>query len=161
MAEPVLNREVDLPRPRSSGAAVVAVASLAMFTAVGASAFIVRVRSAPPRPSCKMRPRPAAYEQLSAQSASEQRFRDAAMRGDRFRALVIYRDELAHTPVVESIQTLRDELERTHLEAELIRVAADVDAHQCDTAHRRLQVLHDLLPNVGINAELGDCQPSE
>jgi hypothetical protein len=156
MAEPALHREVDLPRPRSSGAAVVAVASLAMFTAVGASAFIVRVRSAPPRPSCKMRPR-AAYEQLSAQSASEQRFRDAAMRGDRFRALVIYRDELAQTPVVESIQSLRDELERTHLEAELVRVAADVDGHQCETAHRRLQVLHDLLPEVRINVELGDC----
>src|SRR5262249_54318123 len=41
---PKLAPEVELPRPRSSGVAVVAVAALAMFTAVGASAFIVRVR---------------------------------------------------------------------------------------------------------------------
>ncbi len=41
---PKLSPEVELPRPRSSGVAVVAVAALAMFTAVGASAFIVRVR---------------------------------------------------------------------------------------------------------------------
>jgi len=41
---PKLTPEVELPRPRSSGVAVVAVAALAMFTAVGASAFIVRVR---------------------------------------------------------------------------------------------------------------------
>ncbi len=39
-----LRPEVELPRPRLSGAALVAVASLAMFTAVGASAFVVRVR---------------------------------------------------------------------------------------------------------------------
>lgn len=44
MAEPVLVREVELPRTRSSGAAVVLVAAMAMFTAVGASAFVVRVR---------------------------------------------------------------------------------------------------------------------
>jgi hypothetical protein len=41
---PKLRPEVELPRPRSNGAALVAVASLAMFTAVGASAFVVRVR---------------------------------------------------------------------------------------------------------------------
>src|SRR5688572_11436967 len=44
MPEPVLVREVELPRPRSSGAAVVLVAASAMFTAVAASAFAVRVR---------------------------------------------------------------------------------------------------------------------
>jgi hypothetical protein len=46
MAEPVLRREVEIPRTRSSGAAVILISAMAMFTAVGASAFVVRVRMA-------------------------------------------------------------------------------------------------------------------
>src|SRR5688572_23665042 len=44
MDAPKLSREVELPRQRSNGAAVVLVAAMAMFTAVAASAFVVRVR---------------------------------------------------------------------------------------------------------------------
>src|SRR5262245_30393108 len=44
MEAPKLTREVELPRQRSNGAAVVLVAAMAMFTAVAASAFVVRVR---------------------------------------------------------------------------------------------------------------------
>lgn len=44
MQDPKLSREVELPRSRSNGAAVILVAAMAMFTAVAASAFVVRVR---------------------------------------------------------------------------------------------------------------------
>jgi hypothetical protein len=132
-----------------------------MFTAVGASAFIVRVRSAPPRPRCTAsRPVTTAYEQLPGATAmAKQRVLDAASRGDRFRALVIFRDQLLTTPLEASIVALRDELERTHLESELLRISADVDAGQCAEARQRLEFLRDLLPHVEVNAPLGDCEP--
>src|SRR3989337_2695228 len=44
MQDPKLSPEVEPPRSRSNGAAVIRVAAMAMFTAVAASAFVVRVR---------------------------------------------------------------------------------------------------------------------
>jgi hypothetical protein len=46
MSDPVLQREAEVPRTRSTGGAiVVAVAFFSLFTALGASAFVIRVRS--------------------------------------------------------------------------------------------------------------------
>jgi hypothetical protein len=46
MSDPVLQREAEVPRTRSTGGAiVVAVAFFSLFTALGASAFVIRVRA--------------------------------------------------------------------------------------------------------------------
>jgi hypothetical protein len=46
MSDPLLQREAEVPRTRSTGGAiVVAVAFFSLFTALGASAFVIRVRA--------------------------------------------------------------------------------------------------------------------
>src|SRR5436190_34082 len=50
MSDPVLQREAEVPRTRSTGGAiVVAVAFFSLFTALGASAFVIRVRASAAR----------------------------------------------------------------------------------------------------------------
>ena len=71
---------------------------------------------------------------------------------------MIFRDQLATTPLEASIAALREELERAHLETELTRVAVEVDAGQCDLARQRLEILRDLLPHLEVNAPLGECE---
>jgi hypothetical protein len=58
MSDPVLQREAEVPRTRSTGGAiVVAVAFFSLFTALGASAFVIRVRSMAARGCPSERPR--------------------------------------------------------------------------------------------------------
>jgi hypothetical protein len=45
MQDPVLIREAEVPRPRTQGAALVAMTFLALFAALGTAAFALRVRS--------------------------------------------------------------------------------------------------------------------
>src|SRR5262245_43328946 len=90
MAEiPKLTPEVEIPRPRSSGVAVVAVAALAMFTAVGASAFVVRVRMTGNTP-CAAHARSPAFP-IAARLELRDAFLAAAARQDDQTALEIYR----------------------------------------------------------------------
>src|SRR5262249_28483966 len=83
---PKLAPEVELPRPRGSGVAVVAVAALAMFTAVGGSAFVVRVRMGM-GPYALHRVEPPIAARLNLVTAFDQ----AAARQDDRTALELYR----------------------------------------------------------------------
>src|SRR5262245_45237383 len=87
--EPRLRMEVELPRPRSGGAAAVLVATMAMFTAIGASAFVVRARSV--NGSCPhtrrppdLTPRPPRLDSQANALADE--FWDARNRGEHEKA---------------------------------------------------------------------------
>ena len=139
---PKLKREAELPRPRSSGAAIVAVAALAMFTAIGASAFVVRARME--RSHCR-----------TANSAA--RFYIAARAGEVERALELYRAEALHDQVS---RPLFDHIAALHLDAELLRVADETERGDCAAVNARLARLRYLLPEAQLPVTMARCAPS-
>src|SRR5215510_7490208 len=100
-ADPKLRREVVVPAPRSSGAAVVLISAMAMFTAVGASAFVVRARTKakccehsyssdrPARPAPRLASVPNMVERESFVDERVRGFREARATGHLEQALLI------------------------------------------------------------------------
>lgn len=149
MAEiPKLAPEVEIPRPRSSGVAVVAVAALAMFTAVGASAFVVRVRMGGP-PGCVRQVSPPIAARLELRDA----FLGAAARQDDLTALEIYRGmpagmdptgELGH--VYQAVVARQIAL----VEQDLVRA-------DCESLRARVAWLRRVAPEENLSVRVGEC----
>jgi hypothetical protein len=147
---PKLAPEVELPRPRSSGVAVVAVAALAMFTAVGASAFVVRVRMGMGRDLCGVdRNRPPAAARLNLVEA----FMDAAARQDDRTALELYRqipeglDRMRHLALTREVILAR---QMSVLEQELL-------TGDCETLRHHVAWLKQVAPEEQLSVRLGEC----
>src|SRR5262245_17643896 len=149
---PKLAPEVELPRPRSSGVAVVAVAALAMFTAVGASAFIVRVRMGMASssvfrgiepPVARIGPR---IDLVSAYVAAAQDHDDRA-------ALELYQQIPAEMDTTGRLAAMRDRIvarQNALLQQEIAR-------GDCDELRRHVSWLRQLTPE-GLSVHVGECR---
>src|SRR5215475_7506470 len=141
---PKLHREAEIPRPRSSGAAIVAVASLAMFTAIGTSAFVVRAR----------------MERMhwpTSQQFNRTDFFAAAQAGQIERALELYRvyglgDRMS--------RPLYDHLAATYLDEQLLYLAGETERGDCEAVNGRLARLRYLLPDAQLPVTMARCAPS-
>src|SRR5262249_26904677 len=150
---PKLAPEVEPPRPRSSGVAVVAVAALAMFTAVGASAFVVRVRMGMSRDLCGAhRGEPPIAARLNLVDA----FEEAAARQDDRTALELYRqipdglDRMRRLALTREVILAR---QMELLEQELV-------AGDCDGLRRHVAWLRQVAPEEQLSVRLGECAPT-
>ena len=165
MAEiPKLLPEVEIPRPRSSGAAVVAVAALAMFTAVGASAFVVRVRMGSQEVgghghgwtnwSRCGEGLPVRVASMRTQAAElRDAFLTAVGRRDDETALEIYRSMSPGSDPTGELAGLRSmivEREITMLENELI-------AGDCAALHNHIDWFKRVAPEEGIEVRASEC----
>jgi hypothetical protein len=155
-----LTREVEMPRPRSSGAAVVAVASLAMFTAVGASAFVVRVRMDHGAALVATSVPPVAV-QSDPSDAGDVRAEllEAARRGDIEAALEWYTYLPPHSPAAVELAPIRNDLAARFRDDQLARVAADVERGDCQAVNDRLGRLRHLLPEADLPLTMDRCSP--
>jgi hypothetical protein len=148
MPDPKLTREVELPRPSSNGAAVVAIASAAMFMAVGASAFVVRVRMQ--RDLAMPQAIVDAERRLATESPPAEPFRagflSAVNRGDDELALEWYANlpDLSETAV--ELAPLRESVANRYFKDQLKRLHSDLDANDCASVNERLTRLRHLLP---------------
>src|SRR5215468_1122750 len=158
---PKLTPEVELPRPRSSGVAVVAVAALAMFTAVGASAFIVRVRMgmspctafervAPRVPGTVDREGRVELERVGLISA----FVAAVADHDDRTALVLYQQIPSELDPTFRLMRMRDAVvarQMALLDDELSRGA-------CDELRRHIGWLRQAAPDESLQSiHVGEC----
>ncbi len=161
---PKLSPEVEIPRPRGSGAAVVAVAALAMFTAVGASAFVVRVRMASPH--CNVRSVQAAPVRVASERHRGAELRDAfltaAAQLDDRTALEIYQIMSQVSP-----RGLAAEMDRGgHLasvrEAILARQMAllevELESGDCYALRNHVAWLQRVAPEEGIDVRAAECR---
>ncbi len=157
---PKLVREVELPRPRSGGAAAVLVATMAMFTAIGASAFVVRARATRGRACSHSRRPPEAVAPLaprleSHDNALTEQFWDARNRGDQETALDLY----LHLSVERRLllAPTRDELARAYQEEQLAEIDDAVDELRCEDADHRLRRLRRLVPEATLPVAMDAC----
>jgi hypothetical protein len=141
---PKLRREAEIPRPRSSGAAIVAVASLAMFTAIGTSAFVVRARMERVRGP-------------STQQCNRNEFFAAARAGQVERALELYR---AKGLGDRMSRPLYDHLAATYLDEQLLYLADETERGDCEAVNGRLARLRYLLPDAQLPVTMARCAPS-
>src|SRR5262249_11331214 len=139
---PKLQREAELPRPRSSGAAIVAVSALAMFTAIGASAFVVRARME--RSHCR-------------QAASAARFYAAARAGEAARARALARTGALRP---QFPPPLSPTLAPLHPDAELRRAPEKTGRGASPAVNARLARLRYLLPEAQLPVTMARCAPS-
>jgi hypothetical protein len=158
-AEPKLVQEVLLPRPRSGGAAAVLVATMAMFTAIGASAFVVRARSAR-RHSCQTSRRPPSVAPIpprldSHDNSLTEAFWDARNRGDHERGLDIY----LHLSVERRLllASARDEMAHTFQAEQLARIDEAVLDLRCEDAQHALDRLRTLVPEAQLPVAMDAC----
>jgi hypothetical protein len=143
--------EVELPRPRSSGVAVVAVAALAMFTAVGASAFIVRVRMGL-SPSYLHRPDVLLERAAAVRANNVETFVAAARVGDDRTALEAFQDipELDPRGGLMRLHDIVVTRQMTILEDELAR-------GDCAELRRHVGWLRQVAPEQQISVHVGEC----
>jgi hypothetical protein len=172
MPEPVLHREVELPRSRSSGAAVVLVAAVAMFTAVGASAFVVRVRmqeaakaasAASPVPPesvpVSLVRAPVDVGPLSDVDQNRvEAFEQARTAGDLARALALYNKFPPDSKAVKAVAVQRDEIATQYLKDELDLLMDEVDRRDCAAVDLRLAQLGQLLPEKQLPKTMDGCR---
>jgi hypothetical protein len=155
---PKLSPEVELPRPRSSGVAVVAVAALAMFTAVGASAFIVRVRMG-------MSP-------CSAHRVESVLDRAAAARLDLIEAFVGAVADHDDRTALELYQQIPSDLDPTGrlrhlheavLERQMALLQDEVARGACDEVRQHVTWLRQAAPdeNLAVNMNKNECADRE
>jgi hypothetical protein len=163
MPEPKLTREVELPRPSSNGAAVVAIASAAMFMAVGASAFVVRVRMQ----------RDLAFPRVMADAAAERMttdpsppppaesyrigFMNALYHGDDELALEWYSNLPDTSEASLQLRPARDLIAARFLKDQLVRLASDLEQNDCASVDSRLAKLHRLTPEVNLPLQMAKC----
>jgi hypothetical protein len=150
MAEiPKLAPEVEVPRPRSSGVALVAVAALAMFTAIGASAFVVRARMAStPCATHRMKSPP-----IAARHELREAFLSAAARHDDTTALEIYRGLPAGLDPTGELERIYRLLVTRQLEL----VERDLARGDCDALRPHLALLRRVAPEENISVRVGEC----
>lgn len=159
--EPKLVQEVELPRPRSSGAAAVLVATMAMFTAIGASVFVVRARATRGRACPHSRsPGPIAIAPRidSHDAALSDQFWDARNRGDQETALDVYQHLSAETRLL--LAPARDEMARGYQAEQLVLIDAAVEELRCSDAEDRLQRLRRLVPEANLPIAMDACRGS-
>lgn len=153
---PKLAPEVQLPRPRSSGVAVVALAALAMFTAIGASAFVVRVRMAASQrtqvyvaepPILSGRPRPIVNV--------VEAFLDAAARQQDRTALELYRQI---PPGIDRDGHLA-ETRHLILQRQIVLIDDEATRGDCRAMHAHIDWMHTVLrPEEAIGLRSGTCE---
>jgi hypothetical protein len=148
--------EVELPRPRSSGVAVVAVAALAMFTAVGASAFIVRVR---------MGMGPSSLHR--AESVLD---RAAAARLDLIEAYVAAVGDRDDRTALELYQQIPSDMDPTgHLaflhdvvvERQMVLLQSEVARGSCDDARQHVMWLRHAAPDNKLSVTFNPSECSD
>jgi hypothetical protein len=156
MAEiPKLAPEVEIPRPRSSGIAVVAVAALAMFTAVGASAFVVRMRMS-------HRPCAAHFEKMRRQAAPPRAARlelrdvfiQAAARGDDETALEIYRGLPPGSDPTGELAQIHDLV----IARQVALLERELASGDCDAMKARVAWLRRVAPEEQIGVRASECR---
>jgi hypothetical protein len=185
MADPVLTREVEVPRPRPQGAALVAVTFLALFSALGASAFVIRVRSmqspsaardvepsaGPIAPVVALAPAggdivPVTLMSPEETKAATERALDEASRAAvaEFRQLAAKDGELALerfgalSPAVQQVLAKeRRALADDWAATQLSRLARELERHDCGAVDERLARMHRLLPDRPVPRGLEGC----
>ena len=156
---PKLIREVELPRPRSGGAAAVLVATMAMFTAIGASAFVVRARTTRGRACPHTRtpqPRAVAPRLDGHEAALMDQFWDARNRGDQETALDVFQHLSADRRLL--LGPTRDELARAYQDEQLALIDTAVEELRCEDAEDRLRRLRRLVPEAKLPIAMDACR---
>jgi hypothetical protein len=145
---PKLAPEVEIPRPRSSGVAVVAVAALAMFTAVGASAFVVRARLVT-APCGGLAVQPVAEPPIVASRLDfpVRAFITAVTREDDRAALELYRLIPAGADPAGRLASYRDVV----LARQMTVLESEVLAGDCDAVRRHVAWLREVAPEENLN----------
>jgi hypothetical protein len=161
-----LTREVELPRQRSNGAAVVLVAAMAMFTAVAASAFVVRVRMHSSACALRAAPMPGpdvvkmdtigAATPVVDDNGPLDPFHGAMVRGDNEAALQAW---LAAPALERDMwRSEREAIAREFLDQQLERITFEIENGDCAAVSERLHRLGRLLPdNRDIPQEMALC----
>lgn len=157
MAEiPKLAPEVEIPRPRSSGIAVVAVAALAMFTAVGASAFVVRMRMLhrPCAAHAMMMRREAAPPRVARALELRDVFLQAASRGDDETALEIYSGLPAGFDPTGKLARVYDMV----IARQVKLLERELASGDCDGLRARVTWLKRVAPDENIDVRTSECR---
>jgi hypothetical protein len=145
---PKLAPEVEIPRPRSSGVAVVAVAALAMFTAVGASAFVVRARLVASPCGSMVRQDPTDPPIVMGRlDFPVQAFVTAVTREDDRAALELYRQIPEGTDPTGRLGAYRDVV----LARQMTVLENEVLAGDCDAVRRHVAWLREVAPEENLN----------
>jgi hypothetical protein len=168
MQAPKLIREVELPRQRSNGAAVVLVAAMAMFTAVAASAFVVRVRMHATQ--CSRRAPQVAVEDreivevdviggsvspVLAPTEPLDPFHAAIDAGDLEAALQAYLEAKPHDKAAWKVE--RDAVAHSYLTLQWDRLNEETNTGDCAAVSERLQRMSRLMPDGPIPADMAKC----
>ena len=150
-----LRPEVEIPRPRGSGAAVVAVAALAMFTAVGASAFVVRARmnagAFGPRAMDSLPSRVASERTRS--SELRDAFLTAAAQLDDRTALEIYRSLPPGGDPAGHLAAVRDNI----VTRQLAILEVELTSGDCYALRTHVDWLRRVAPEEGIDVRAVEC----
>jgi hypothetical protein len=175
MPDSKLVREAEIPRPRTSGVAVVLVAALAMFAAVSASAFAIRVRmGGDAGPVCK---RKAAMREITPvtlvdttpsspsirapvtelEREAVRRFHEALAAEDDEAALEAYALLPRASAVRETLTEQRDAVLAGWLDRQLTRLADDLEGRDCDAVDERLRRLGRLVPDKQLPDAMAEC----
>src|SRR5262249_28352426 len=146
-----LQREVEDPRPRSSAAAVVAVASLAMFTAIGASTLFLRTHfGGCPHMRASTGPRAEIPELVT-----------SAARADVQRALEVYPLlERSPEPLPAVFDAARRRSADDYVAAQLFQIEEASQRGDCDAVKARLAAMRYLLPGADLPVTTARCAPS-
>jgi hypothetical protein len=172
MPEPSLVREVEYPRERRAGVAVVLVAALAMFTAVLASALVVHSRSTclgRIRTPVDVEPAQASFIQpinvLDDDTLSEEErhlgaiITSAAEAGHDEEALTVFGLLPPRSLARVRLATQHHVVAERFLEAQLVTLAKETRHHYCAAMAERLARLQRLLPERHIPAQMAACEP--
>jgi hypothetical protein len=187
MSDPVLQREAEVPRTRSTGGAiVVAVAFFSLFTALGASAFVIRVRAmatqgylhaqtivtAPPILATQVLvDGPVPVELLSRSEAAARaeralgeeerenvvRFRSAVHHGDIEVALLIFNDFAPASPARYVLEAERNVVADDWLATQMSRLERELASRDCGAVNERIERISRLVPDRHLPSRM-DCR---
>ena len=163
---PTFTREVEAPRARASGAAVVLATSTVLFAAVGLSAFAVRWRALA-QPACPLGDRWAlapvgesAARSTAANSSPDlaiyEQVRQAESTGRDGDALEAYAALPADHPARATLAPKIRELSRDYVDDEMELLAQELTGKQCAAVRARIAKLKRLIPDLRIETALCD-----
>lgn len=153
---PKLLPEVEIPRQRGgSGAAVVAVAALAMFTAVGASAFVVRVRMGA---SCARFSEGGMPSRVASARARAGELRDAfltaAAQLDDRTALEVYRSLPPGSDPAGHLASVREAI----IGRQMALLQHELASGDCYALRAHVAWLGRVAPDEGIEVRAAQCE---
>lgn len=138
---------------------MVLISAMAMFTAVGASAFVVKARACKASKSCRAKQAKAVPPRVeSFRDEAVREFRQARARGDLEAALLAYQRLGADTKEAAELSTEREEVANAFLRSQLELAATEAENGACLSARERLTYTRSLVGDrETIPVDMADC----